>query len=107
MADTVTVRVQRKLFWHNKRIRWPSDDPFEVPKEIAEDNPYTLAPVDSESSDTVEAPIAPSDYTVGELETELGDEDYSDEELTAIRNKEKKNKNRQGALDALDAELEA
>jgi hypothetical protein len=53
-----------------------------------------------------EPPISPSEYTIVDLEDELTREDYSDEELEALLEAEKENKDRNGAVDAIIAALE-
>ncbi|NHN40543.1 hypothetical protein G9C85_02675 [Halorubellus sp. JP-L1] len=56
--------------------------------------------------DAASAPIDPSDYTVGELEAQIDDADYSDDDLTVIRAAEAQGKNRKGVRGALDVRLE-
>lgn len=55
---------------------------------------------DGESED-VEPPFDPTEYTVDELDSRLADNDYTDDELAALRDAEESGEGRTSALDVI------
>jgi hypothetical protein len=99
----------------NDRVIEPGDE-FEEDR-IAEAHPYDVEAVDESragpadadddaAADDVEAadpPVDPSELTVDELEAELDEADWGDSALQGLRDAEAAGKNRETALDAIDA----
>jgi len=64
---------------------------------------------DAEESDaeTSEAPIDPSEYTIDELDEEIAEGDYSKAAISAILEAEQSGDDRNGAVDTIQAHLDA
>jgi len=60
---------------------------------------------ESAADGIAEPPLDPGDHTIGELEAELEQQDYSDAELEALLDAEAAGKNRAGATDAIEESL--
>ncbi|MFC6766009.1 hypothetical protein [Natrinema soli] len=111
MTDSITVRVVRNQFWHDGEARTPDSDPFEVEESVAADHPRTLERVDDGGdvdggSDEADGTSAdPGEHTIDELEAKLEDVD-DPEVLRELVNLERSQKNRDGALDAIEARLD-
>jgi hypothetical protein len=71
-----------------------------------DETPDALVREEDGPPDDVEAPFDPCDLTVDELESKLDEEDFSDEELAALLDSEASYKQRETALEAIDAQRE-
>lgn len=70
-----------------------------------------VGPVDAGDGGDTEAepaatPFDPGGYTIDDLESELSDGDYSDDELDALADAERNGQDREGALDTIDSHRE-
>lgn len=110
--DTVRVRVERGEYRH-AREHYTRGDELEVPEKTLEKHPRSLSrisdgadtPGGAEDVDDIEVNPHPSEVTIPELEERI--EDVEDPDLlNAIRDAEEASKDREGALNALDARIE-
>ena len=87
--------------------RYPNIERLEDRLETAdadEDSESDEEP-DGGAADTAEAPLNPAEYTIDELDDELSERDFSDEELQALRAAEQRGPDRAGAAEAIDSYL--
>jgi len=61
----------------------------------------------STEADTSTPPFAPGDLTIEELDEEIAEGDYSTDELQAVLHAEQNGEDRTGAVDVIEAHLEA
>ncbi|AXR78991.1 hypothetical protein [Natrarchaeobaculum sulfurireducens] len=111
--NTVRVRVAGSQFRFD-REQFTRDDTLEVLERVAAKHPNTLEPVDSDDGDEEDDDIEPipedeldphpSELTVDELETRLGNVDDL-ELLHGILEAEQSNKKRDTAVDSITGRL--
>ncbi|WP_226479167.1 hypothetical protein [Natrinema amylolyticum] len=61
---------------------------------------------ESTETEPTDLPVDPTEYTIAELETELEDQEFSEDELQAVLEAEASGQDRDGATDAIEEHLE-
>jgi len=95
-GDVVELTPEHYTQWSYQfeRLSEPSTD--EDSEETVTDEAETSSEPDLESQD-VDAPLNPGEYTIGDLQDEITNGDFSDEDLEAMFLAESAGENRKGA----------
>ena len=108
MSDKVEVRALSDFGDASADTVRRKGETFEVSEDVLENHPNSFERVgdtatlpENDNGAEGDAPFDPSEYTVDELEEELEDGDYSEEELAALAEAERDGEGRDSALDLL------